>query len=41
MWTIVKCEETRDALVQEHRAGRDRLKQRFEADKLGDADIQF
>src|SRR6218665_274738 len=41
MWTDVKSTEARDALVQDYLERKKRLQSRFQAEKLGEADLQF
>ena len=41
MWTKISTKEQRDALTQDYLARRDRLRQRFVDEKLGEADLLY
>ena len=41
MWTKISTKEDRDALTQDYLARRDRLRQRFVDEKLGEADLLY
>src|SRR2546428_5428409 len=41
MWTKISSKQERDALTQDYLARRNRLRQRFVDEKLGEADFQW
>src|ERR1043165_643667 len=41
MWTKISSKQERDALTQDYLARRNRLRQRFVDEKLGEADLLF